>query len=225
MSYSEAFNPTIDTRVDGAVPQPEQSDQYEIGVKYEPPGTNVLFTLALYDLTQNNVQQRTTVSPITYEDVGNIQAKGVEFTAKADLSDTLHVIAGYSYNDIEYQGNINTATLTARAGNTPVRTPNQLASLWVTYDVPKSVSAGLGARYVGKSYADAANDLEVPDYAVADAMVSVDLGAWAHKLEGMSLRVNANNLFDKQYVASCFAENYCYFGEQRNVTATVDYRF
>ena len=225
VSYSEAFNPTTDTSVDGVVPQPEKSDQYEVGVKYQPPGTNALFTLALYDLTQKNVQQRTTVSPVTYEGVGNIQARGVEFTAKADVTDKLHVVAGYSYNDIGYQNDIDTATLTAKAGNTPVRTPNQLASLWVKYDFPKSVSAGLGGRYVGKSYADAANDLKVPDYAVADAMVSVDLGAWADKLDGVSLRVNANNLFDRKYVAACFAENYCYFGEQRNVTATVDYRF
>lgn len=225
VSYSEAFNPTTDTSVDGVVPQPEKSNQYELGVKYQPPGTNALFTLALYDLTQKNVQQRTTVSPITYEGVGNIQSRGVEFTAKADLSNKLHVIAGYSYNDIEYQNDIDTATLTTSAGNTPVRTPNQLASLWLKYDFPKSVSAGIGGRYVGKSYADAANDLKVPSYALADAMVKVDLGAWARKLHGVSLRVNANNLFDKKYVASCFAEDYCYYGEKRNVTATVDYRF
>ncbi|KEZ77909.1 TonB-dependent siderophore receptor [Salinisphaera hydrothermalis] len=224
-SYSEAFNPTAYSAANGQIAEPTKSNQYEIGVKYAPRGVNALLTISLYDLTQKNVQQRTAVTPITFASVGDIQSRGVEFTAKGDITDDLHVIAGYSYQDVEYQNDVASGSVTAHKGDTPARTPNQLASLWVTYDFPKRISAGLGGHYVGKSYADGRNRLKVPDYAVADAMVKADLGAWSSTLEGVSLRVNANNLFDKKYVASCFGAQSCYYGEERNVTATVDYRF
>ncbi|MES1936659.1 TonB-dependent siderophore receptor [Salinisphaera hydrothermalis] len=224
-SYSEAFNPTAYSAANGQIAEPTKSNQYEIGVKYAPRGVNALLTVSLYDLTQKNVQQRTAVTPITFASVGDIQSRGIEFTAKGDITDDLHVIAGYSYQDVEYQNDVASGSVTAHKGDTPARTPNQLASLWVTYDFPKRISAGLGGHYVGKSYADGRNRLKVPDYAVADAMVKADLGAWSSSLEGVSLRVNANNLFDKKYVASCFGAQSCYYGEERNVTATVDYRF
>ncbi|WP_353224625.1 TonB-dependent siderophore receptor [Salinisphaera hydrothermalis] len=224
-SYSEAFNPTAYSAANGQIAEPTKSHQYEIGVKYAPRGVNALLTVSLYDLTQKNVQQRTAVTPITFASVGDIQSRGVEFTAKGDITDDLHVIAGYSYQDVEYQNDVASGSVTAHKGDTPARTPDQLASLWVTYDFPKRISAGLGGHYVGKSYADGRNRLKVPDYAVADAMVKADLGAWSASLEGVSLRVNANNLFDRKYVASCFGAQSCYYGEERNVTATVDYRF
>lgn len=225
VSYSEAFNPTAYSSAGGQIAAPTKSDQYEIGLKYQPHGMNALFTLSLFDLTQKNVQQRTAVTPITFANVGNIQSRGVEFTAKGDLSGKLHVIAGYSYQDVAYQNDVSSGSVTAREGDTPARTPQQMASLWVKYDLPKDVSVGLGGHYVGNSYADGHNRLKVPDYAVADAMLRVDLGAWSKPLDGASLRVNANNLFNKQYVASCFTETNCYSGEKRNLTATIDYRF
>jgi len=44
-------------------------------------------------------------------------------------------------------------------------------------------------------------------------------------LPGLTARVNANNLMGKDYVASCYSLDFCYFGEERNVTATVSYSF
>ncbi|MFC3284762.1 hypothetical protein [Litchfieldella rifensis] len=41
----------------------------------------------------------------------------------------------------------------------------------------------------------------------------------------MEARLNANNLLDEEYIASCYDLNYCYFGEERNVTATLSYQF
>lgn len=225
VSYSEAFNPTAYSSANGKVAAPTTSDQYELGVKYQPHGLDALFTLAVFDLTQKNVQQRTAVTPITFSSVGNIQSRGVEFTAQGDLTDKLHVVAGYSHQDVDYQNNVSSGSVTARKGNTPARTPQELASLWFKYDLPAAVSVGLGGHYVGKSYADGRNQLDVPSYTIVDAMVRANLGAWNQGLDGLSVRINASNLLGKDYVASCFGELSCYSGQERSITATVDYRF
>ncbi|WP_111748508.1 TonB-dependent siderophore receptor [Salinisphaera orenii] len=225
VSYSEGFNPSAYTPAGNNIAPPTSSHQYEFGVKYQPNGIDALFTLAFYDLIQENVQQRTAVVPPDFINAGDIESRGVEFAAKADLTHKLHLAATYSYKDVEYQDDISQSGVSIQSGNTPVRTPQQQASLWLAYDFPLSVRAGLGGRYVGESYANGANTAKVPDYAVADAFASFDLGVLTPTLDGASLRVNANNILDKKYVQSCFSKTNCYYGTERNVTATLDYRF
>ncbi|GHC26109.1 ligand-gated channel protein [Kushneria pakistanensis] len=224
-SYSEAFNPSPDSSVDGAVPDPVKSHQHEIGVKYQPPGTRDLYQIAFYDLTQENVQQRTSVSPVTYISAGDIRSRGVELSASAALTERLNVLAGYSYNDIEYRDSVSQGGVNIESGRTPVLSPEQTASLWMQYDFPRGIRGGVGGRYVKGSYANAENTRKTDDYTLADAFVSVDLGEFSHELDGATLKLNATNLFDKKHVTGCFNESYCYFGDERQVTATLDYRF
>ncbi|MES1926230.1 TonB-dependent siderophore receptor [Salinisphaera sp. T31B1] len=227
ISYSEAFNPSAYSPASGTgqISEPVDSDQVEVGLKYQPPGLDALFTLALYDLNQNNVQQRTGVTPVVFTSIGDVQSQGVELSGRANLTDRLHVIASYSHSEVEYQDDVTSDGLDVRAGNTFVRTPDDLASAWVSYDLPRGINAGAGVRYVGSSYADSANTREVPDYTLADASVSFELGEFVSALDDTTLRINANNLFDKEYVEACFSEINCYYGQARTITATVDYRF
>ena len=51
-------------------------------------------------------------------------------------------------------------------------------------------------RYVGSSFADVGNTLRVPDYVLFDAQVHYDYENWR-------FQVNASNLADRRYVASC----------------------
>ncbi|WP_157789385.1 TonB-dependent receptor, partial [Pseudomonas tolaasii] len=44
-------------------------------------------------------------------------------------------------------------------------------------------------------------------------------------LKGVDVRLNANNLTNETYIASCASLNFCYLGEERNVSATVSYQF
>ena len=223
VSYSEGFNPSAYTPFNGEVADPVESHQYEVGLKYQPPGVDAMFTLALYDLTQENVQQRFQVNPARFDSVGDVESKGIELSARADLTDRLNVIASYTNSDVEYQDNFPDQGVIA--GNTFTRTPDQQASAWAKYDLTPAVDVGAGVRYVGESYADAANTLEVPDYTLADAMVSVKLGELASSMDGATLRLNANNIFDKEYVEACFSANNCYYGYSREIIATLDYQF
>lgn len=44
-------------------------------------------------------------------------------------------------------------------------------------------------------------------------------------MPGMQVRLNVGNLLDKEYVASCNSLDYCYFGAERNVRASLTYDF
>src|SRR3546814_11153258 len=64
-------------------------------------------------------------------------------------------------------------------GNTPNAVARNMASLWTDYTFDRGPLAGLqvggGARYFGKSWADAENTLRIPSYTLYDARLGYDL--------------------------------------------------
>lgn len=56
---------------------PETGRQYEFGLKYQPPGTRTLFTVALFDLTRENYVR---FDPGTFLPVqrGKARSRGLE---------------------------------------------------------------------------------------------------------------------------------------------------
>ena len=83
-----------------------------------------------------------------------------------------------------------------------------------------------GVRYVGDTYGNTTNTevAHVGAYTVYDAAVHYDLGRLDASLKGLSVAVEAKNLLNKGYLANCDGY-WCYYGDERNVIASVNYRF
>lgn len=73
-----------------------------------------------------------------------------------------------------------------------------MASAFASYTVPggalKSLTAGVGMRYIGTSYGDAKNTFKVPSVDLYDAMLRYDLGEMNRSLKGASVQFNVNNV-------------------------------
>ncbi|MCO7247107.1 TonB-dependent siderophore receptor [Halomonas sp. Mc5H-6] len=195
---------------------PERGEQYEIGAKYAPFGTNALFSASIYDLTKNDV----TISVvqdngvIEQETVGESRVKGLDLEAKAELTDNLSIVGGYSYMESEVVRDSNTA----REGNEFTATPNHMASLWGYYTLPsQDMSVGLGARYVGSYYFDVANTSKSSAATLFDAAFSYQL------TKDADLAVNVSNLLDEQHVVGSSTADY--YNPGREISAKVSYRW
>ncbi|MNM98793.1 Ferrichrome-iron receptor precursor [compost metagenome] len=164
-----------------------------------------------------------------YRAVGAVRSQGVELEAHVQLTDSLKVLGSYTYTDIEYSKSMISTLdgVTENKGNSPTQAPEQMASVWADYSLRQGALDGLrlggGVRYVGYSWADAENTMKVPSYTLVDASVGYDLGKVG--LKGLDVRLNANNLTNETYIASCASLDFCYMGEERNVAATVSYQF
>ena len=225
ISYAESFQPTTgaDASSTGSL-KPTEGKQWEMGVKYQPPGSKTLLTAAVYDLTQKNVAVTTTVgnTPITSQ-TGEVKVKGLELEATSDVTDNLKVIAAYTLAKSEVQKG-------DYKGNRLQLMPNQQASLWTDYTWHNGVLDGFGigggVRYTGNTYGDQGNTWlgKADAYTVFDASVHYDLGRLDNSLKGASVAVNATNLFDKDYISTCDGF-YCYYGDQRSVVASATYKW
>jgi len=225
ISYAESFQPTSGADASSTESlKPTEGKQWELGIKYQPPGSKTLLSAAVYDLTQKNVSVSSFVNGVSItSQTGEVKVKGLELEATSDVTENLKVIAAYTLAKSEVQNGVD-------KGNRLQLMPNQQASLWTDYTWHSGVLDGFGigggVRYTGNTYGDKANTWlgKADAYTVFDASVHYDLGRLDNSLKGASLALNATNLFDKDYISTCDSF-YCYYGDQRSVVASATYKW
>jgi iron complex outermembrane receptor protein len=223
VSYTESFTPQAGTDINGQQFSPEKGRQYEVGVKFQPKGYNAFFSAALFDLTRKNLLTVNADNPNFQSAVGEARSLGVELEAKASLTDSLNVTASYTYLSTKY-----TKDNSGLEGKFLPAIPQNQASLWAYYTVNRGPLAGLsmgaGGRYTGTTYSSD-NSFKVSSFFLVDATLNYDLGRAMPQFKGVELYVNAQNLFNKEYVASCYYGSWCAFGYGRQVFAGMNYHW
>lgn len=216
VSYSESFQGQAGFNVVGQAFKPLRGKQWEVGVKYQPPGRNMTFTAALFDMRENNRKVAGVVNGMASAvQVGEARTRGAELEAIASVG-RLDLIATYTYLDAKViEGT------PAETGQRLASIPSNMASLWANYrfslfDIPGFL-AGAGMRYNGPSY-DGTGNNRVGGVTLYDAVLAYDRGP-------VRVALNMTNLFDKQYVSTCIARGDCFFGTRRTIVGSVTYRF
>jgi len=219
ISWSTFFLPSLGRNVSGQPFTPETGRQYELGIKYQPPGTRSLFTAALFDLTRENYVQTDPGSFLSVQR-GKARSRGVELEGLMSFRSGVDVIANYTLLDNEVLETVDTS----EKGKRLTQTPAQFASVWAKYTVPNGLFKGLGvgggARYTGSTYSDIANTFKVPGFVLGDATIDY---VWRN----YRIAVNIKNMFNQDNFG-CFergATNFCSPGERRTVVGTIAYRW
>ncbi len=223
ISYTESFQPSTGAAVDAVQSfKPTVGRQYEVGVKYQPVGSKSLLTAAVYDLRQEN--SKVTQGSLTRQ-VGEVQVRGLELEATTEVTDNLKLIGSYSYTDTKILKGLPT-----EEGNRMALIPRNQATLWSDYTwhagALDGFGVGAGVRYVGDTYGNTTNTpvAHVGSYTVYDAAVHYDMGRLDNSMKGLTVAVEAKNLLNKDYLSNCDGY-WCYYGDERNVVASVNYKF
>jgi len=227
VSYAQSFVPQAGTdALTGKALEPEQGEQYELGIKYQPNGVNALFTAAVFELTRSNLM--TYVSGIGNVQSGKAQSRGLELEGKAEITPDLSLIASYTYLDTKYLKDESGLT-----GKRLVGIPRNSASVWGDYTLSsgplRGLGLGAGVRFFDDS-TNTANTFGIDGVTLVDAALRYDLKEVANRLDGATLYLNAKNLFDTKYV-TCFwgdasgDSNWCSYGYGRTVLGGLRYRW
>ncbi|MBP2848985.1 TonB-dependent siderophore receptor [Dickeya oryzae] len=223
VSYSTSFEPNLDSGAPGTPAfKPTTGEQSEVGIKFQPKGSNTLLTLSLFDITQKNITSYNSVTQYN-EQIGKVKSKGAEAEVHTQLTPEISLMAAYTYTDAVTKDSYTAS----QVNKTPSAIPRHSASTWGSYSFQngplRGVTLGTGVRYVGSSYGDNAESFKVPAYTLYDAMARYELGSLSSQLKGTTVQLNVNNLTDKRYVASCGGDTACFYGSGRTVVATVSY--
>ncbi len=213
-SYTESFLPVAgNLQLPGGIPagpyRPQTGTQYEAGVKWQPD-VNTLVTVTVFKIKERNrvlygANNSTTQS-------GELNTEGFEFEASHTLPGNFELLANYGYSKLESEVNTSLDYM-----------PRHTASLWSskTFGMPGAAQLRLGGGvvYNGKSVSTSTIwSIVTPARTTVDALAEISWNNWR-------VAVNATNLLDNKYFASCLARGDCFIGAPRNVMATVGVRF
>ncbi len=224
VSHSTSFDPVIGVRMyGGGMPKPTRGKQTEAGLRWQPPGRNLLLSAAVYQIDQTNVATPTPVSldptGTTSVQTGKVRSRGIELSAVGKVTRELSVVASYVYQDVK-----NVQANDASLNNWPVAVPlpRQMASMWADWTWRTGALSGLGIgggmRYQSASAGAPDNSLTVPSVTLYDLALHYEMPHWRFAL-------NVANLFDRRYVSGCTSYTVCVFGNERTVLATAKYNW
>ncbi|WP_420137802.1 TonB-dependent siderophore receptor [Sphingomonas sp.] len=233
VSYATSFQPqtAIVANPDGTtgLAKPSTGKQLEAGAKYQVPGTAILVTAAWFRIIQNDVVTPNPLTNISFQS-GKVRSTGVEVEATLPLPYGFNGRFAFSRQRVKV---LEDADL-ARVGKSleTVGKGNMSANLeWSPKQGPlEGLALGGAVRHVSPVYAGIAPSDGIarysPSYTVYDALVRYDLAGVSDRLNGLSVSINATNLFNKKYLTSCYANyGWCWYGSRRTVQGTIGYRF
>lgn len=192
--------------------------QAEIGIKQVLQRIHGEWTLAAYHIAKDNIITRDPIIQSLSVQGGKQSSRGLEFATTLYPLEHWRLDFNAALLDARYDELREGGTAISRAGNTPVNVPEKVANAWLTYQATQW-EAGVGARYVGKRYANNANDITLAGYTVYDASA-----AW-HVNQKMTLRANLRNITDKFYAAIAYGNNQQIIGAPRQIELTAEFRY
>jgi len=214
-SFSTGFLPQSatdqQTSEDGSLFDPEESQQFEVGVRSYFLDKKINVNVALYHIERKNMLTEDPSDDDYNIAIGKVRSQGVEVDMLTDITANWVANVSYAYNDVKVS---DTDDDIRNVANTPAHQ----VGIWTRYDFPRlDSSIALGMDYVSEQRNRA--DQIVKSYTVYDA-------SWQTVWNDWKFQVNVKNLFDKEYAIAGFTETIgSYVGERRRVYFNTAYNF
>ncbi len=193
------------------------AQQAELGIKHVLDSGKGELTLALYHIEKDNIITRDPSNPTLRVQGGQQSSRGVEFAVSLLPIEHWRTDFNVALLDARYDELVEAGGV-SRAGNTPIDVPEKTGNLWVYYQQPEW-EASIGARLVGKRYANNANTSVMPGYTIYDANLTWFVDPKA------TLRASLRNLTDKIYAPVSYDVEQFILGESRRVELTAELKF
>lgn len=210
---NNANNPNLD---------PQEAETYELGTKWNLLDNALALNLALFRTTvTNEINSQILDINGNPTQTGEKQIQGVELSAIGNLTDNWSIFAGYSYLDTS----VEEGPAVAQDGTDNLTyTPGNSFTAWTTYRFGSGLMLGGGAIYSGEMHRGTDGAVGTPTY--TEAYTLVNAVASYEVTNNITLRVNINNLFDKEYVSAINKSGYRYTpGSPRTILIGADIVF
>lgn len=225
-SYTGIFNPQTLLDRNNRTLDPDEGDNYELGIKGEFFEGRLNASLAYFEIKQENRAEDDTeynanpTNPnLSYAYVGTkATTKGFEAEISGELAPGWQAQAGYTHKVIRDHDDEKISTWE----------PEDQLSLYTSYRLPGELHAftvGGGARWQSKSWQGVTNPVSGSTDVTQGSYWLVDLMGRYQITNNLSASVNLNNVFDEKYYTNVGFYNTIYYGEPRNLMVSTRWDF
>ncbi|ELR69491.1 TonB-dependent siderophore receptor [Fulvivirga imtechensis AK7] len=221
--YDQSFIPQAGASFDGEAFEPVKAKNLEAGIKRSWFDGRWNSTLAVYQITKDNVLTGDPENPNFSIQLGQVQSKGFEFDVQGEVVKGLQVVLNYANTNVEVTEDTNEALIGTRvAGHS-----RHITNGWLHYRLPDNIFNGLGVSLGYQYQVDrsswnwgADNESVLPDYFRLDGAVS-----WQN--DDFNIAINVNNLLNEYlYSGSAYATYYYWQTEPgTNFRVNLAYKF
>ena len=212
-----SFRPNTGTDKNGDTFKPEEGVSIETGLKFESEDKRFGSTLSVYQIEKENVLTKDPSDDSYSIAAGKVKSKGVELDINGNITDNLRINANYSYTNAKVTKD------NTYQGKELLNVPKNSASLLLMWEDSlgegSSYGIGAGATYMGKKAGNYMNDFYLPSYTTAK------LVSYYKVNKNLDFRLNIDNLFDKEYIASSYDKSWLTVGNPRTATLSMTYKF
>jgi len=198
-NYNQGFSPNI-ALLTLEDPEPERSQQFEVGIKNEFLDGRVRSSFAFYNLEKENLAIIDGTG-ITAQ-LGDQRSRGVELEINGSVGPRTNVLFTYSYTDAELTSftvfDPIFMEIIDLSGNTPAWVPANVFSSWIRQDLPAGFAVAAGIGYIGDRYLNDKNDF------IVDGFVNVDASVYYDR-DQFQIVANLKNLTDQTQYSRIFA--------------------
>lgn len=208
-------NPNVD---------PQESRNYELGLKWELLQDRLSANLALYRSENFNFTSTDAATGLPTQDISQL-VQGIELGLSGRINKDWLVFGGIGYIDSEYEADGTTSS--ANDGATLRFTPRLSGNLWTTYALAKRLTVGGGLQYTESVVRSTSNTAaptatsitSVPDTWLVNLMAAYEVN------KNLTVRLNLNNVTDEfSYRLNNNGGRY-YPGTPRAFLLTADWKF
>lgn len=228
-SMTRIFNPQNYQKPGGALIEPQQGSNYELGIKGAYLDGKLNASLALFQINLDSLPVELSASECSpgqqgcYGTSGQVRSRGIELELSGELARGWQMGAGYTYNYVENlepstYSPIGTGISGKRFGT---NLPLNLLKLYTSYRLPgewRNWKIGGGVQTQSKVYTQ---------YGVKQGgytLVDLQLGYAVNR--NLDLSLSIHNVFDKHYYAGILSiDSGNFLGDPRNVMLTARMKF
>lgn len=218
-SWGRGFNPVFRavTSAEIVAIEPETSESFELGIRGRAWGDKLEAELLGYTLKRMDAVGFSAAAN-TYLNAGDSTISGIEASALVRPFPGAWIKGSYTWREPRIDRDILDPL---NEGNDIVFVSRQRAYVELGYKDPSGWFASTNLLWVDQSYADAANRITIPSYALLGAEIG-----WEN--EHARISVYANNITDEEYYSDVFlgtVNGAAFAGTPRTVGVTAQIRF
>ena len=215
VSYSESFLPRSGEQykkldASGAALDPDVFENTEIGYKYDVNDA-LTFTAAIFDSKSTRAEKDNETGEMN--EVRGLEVEGVEIELSGDIDDQNNLTFGYTSLD----------GVTSKGTKQPRELPDQMLSLWYSYQANETIGFGLGVTHQGESFikdtSNGSTGPALPDY------TRVDFALYINASDNDVVRIHVENLTDELYFPHSHSTHQASVGESLNARISYSRRF
>lgn len=194
-NYQNGFVNKNGVGSDGKAFIPEESNQFEVGAKYNLYKNKVTGSISYYDITVKNIVRSDVNDPLFNIQDGNQRSKGIEAEILANPVQGWSMVFGYGYNDSKFEKAAQDVEGRRPQGSGPKNTFNFWTNYTFSSTALKGFGLGFSANYASESYAISLTpdgDFIVPAYLLLGSHFTYDTKRYR-------LGIKINNLTNEKY--------------------------